>query len=148
MQTTDTTKREDESEVGRRVPSSTNGFRNFGKMTLFVRSKKIGVSNVVASMPALTGLSTVPIGYYNQRVFVYEQRLDEQQSDAVKSGRLLARGLGLELEVKDISKANAVTRFFRFLTRDKLARKTPSVSFDSDAMASLFRDERHRLSQC
>jgi hypothetical protein len=142
MQSTITTEDVKKSD-GVRVPSTNRDCGSFGKMTLFVRSKRTMVSDSVVSLPTFPGLLT-PMVPHRERLRMYENVFDIEHWEAIQHTKTLAASLGIGLEVKDVSKTNAVVRFFKFLARGS-RMSTPSVSLDDDALNSLMMEEGTRL---
>jgi hypothetical protein len=142
MQSSITTEEVKKSE-GVRVPSANLDCESFGKITLYVRSKKALVCDSVVTLPTFPGLLG-PMVPHRERLRVYENVFDEEQLEAIQHSKTLAASLGIGLEVKDVSKSNAVVRFFMFLSRGSRLT-TPSVSLDDEALYSLMKKQDQHL---
>ena len=111
-----------------------------GKVTVYVRSKKMVVASRIVTFPAVysgLGLSS-PSGV--KHVAFYENVLDDEQETLVRNSIALANSLGVHVEVKDVAKFGRFTRFLAMVLGERLPSRTPSMSFEGDAIA-LIRDK-------
>jgi hypothetical protein len=130
---------EDRRRVNRNQPITQTALKNHAscsKMTLFVRSRKVAVANKTVTFPAyvnaLAGFGKVP-----KRVTIYENVLDEEQTNALENSAALAKSLGIELEVRDVARLSIFTRITRSILRDRISVRIPSVSFAGEVITSL-----------
>ena len=108
--------REEQRSIDSDRPDSRTALKSSnscGKMTLFVRSKKVAVASKSVTIPAyvnaFAGSSKI-----SKRITIYENVLDEEQKDAVENSAALAKSLGIELEVKDVARLRI---FIRIISR-------------------------------
>jgi hypothetical protein len=113
-----------------------NGFESpgKGKMTIFVRSKRVYVESKIVTFPSFAGGLGFNLSYLAKRVAVYESVLDQDQREAVENSQALARSLGVKLEVKDVGRSNILGRLLGFILGAKIPSKTPSVSVSGDIL--------------
>jgi len=110
--------------------------RASGKVTFVVKSKRVCVANQVLSVPVVDRRFG-SITTFTERVVVYEDVLDEEQSEALEKARVLANSLGIKLEVKDISKRGILSRFLGLILRNDLDQGTLVLSFAGKTIESL-----------
>ncbi|MGI0078864.1 MAG: hypothetical protein ACRECH_04510 [Nitrososphaerales archaeon] len=124
------------------TPHALNNGRNNGKMTVFVRSKKVLVTTKMVNLsPGFNGL-VPPSPSVAKRISIYENVLDQDQKAVLENSVTLARSLGVELEVKDVARIGVFNRFLDLIFRNKLPSKTPSVSFEGSVI-SLINSKPH-----
>ena len=122
------------------VVTALNQTLRSGKVTVYVKSKKMVVASRTVTFPAVysgLGLSS-PSGA--KQVTFYENVLDEEQETLVRNSIALANSLGVHLELKDVAKFGRFTRFLALVLGERLPSRTPSMSFEGDAIA-LIRDK-------
>ena len=122
--------------------SALNARGRHGKMTVFIKSKRVLVTTKIVNLPpSFSGLvPTFSSGV--KRLSIYENLLDEDQKAVVENSVELAKSLGLELEVKDVAMLSIFARFLGLLRGSRLPARTPSVSFEGSAIA-LIRGNPH-----
>ena len=143
MQSVTTSEHVKEVEEEERVASPNQDCGGFGKMTLFVRSKRAVVLDKIVTVPSFSSLLG-PVVRHQERICTYGDVFDREQLEVIQHCKTLVTNLGISLEVKDISKSNVVARFFRFLAHGG-SQAAPSVSLNGDALISLMREEQVRL---
>ena len=119
-----------------------------GKITLYIKTREVVTSSRLVEIPVLDSFASGNVAAMSSRRIVTRERvLDQEQEEAFKNCRELANDLGIELEVKDLSRQGFRTRISAFLFGKKVSGKTPSVAFDGGAMITLvsasYRNESH-----
>jgi hypothetical protein len=123
-----------QSQMGSKVQSS-RVTSDKGKITIYVRSKRVYVDTKLLSVPSFSGGGIwSALAYQSTRVTVCEDILDEKQREELENYKALARSLGVKLEIKDIGKSNVFTRFLNFIVGSKVPSNIPSVSVSGDAV--------------
>jgi hypothetical protein len=106
------------------------------KVTLFVKSKRVCVDCKNVCIPVFDGgpygsrLSSRP-----RRVAIYENILDPEQNEALRNTQILARSLGVQLEVKDLGRMNVFEKFVLLISRNSFV-EPPSLSLPGKTISS------------
>lgn len=108
-----------------------------GKMILYIRSKQKYMGTHVVDIPTFVPGNPPLLVNNPRRIAIYEDYLDEEQSEAVKNSRMLAANLCIELEVHDLAHSNFFARFLSLFFRSKFIPKAPSLSFENEGLVSL-----------
>lgn len=108
-----------------------------GKMTLYVKSKRKYMGTRLVSIPAFVPGNPPLLVNSARRIAVYEDYLDEEQTEAVKNTKMLATNLCVELEVHDVAHSNFFAKFLGLFFRTKFMPNTPSLSFENEGLVSL-----------
>jgi len=109
-----------------------------GKITLYLKSKEVLSSSRVIEIPVIDrGARGNILTTSTKRIVTKERIFDPEQEEALKNCRELASGLGVGLEVKDLSTQSVLTRLLDLFFKRSISGKIPSVALDGGAITSL-----------
>jgi len=135
MQETLSARREEGEE--NETTALTRGCGLQGKIILYLRSMEVVTGSQIVDFAVADRILSGNIVRSPKRILITNRVFDAEQEEALNNCRELAETLGIELQVKDLSRAGLLERVSGIFSGKGFHGKTPSISLDGGAVTTL-----------